>query len=179
MTVSSLGWLLHQCWRFLSKIPTLWSIFPHLRHCSRTVSLLRHQSHIKRPKSDTSKSLIFTPVWTQKQYLTIEAMLIWKLFILAIAESATLRQILNLPTVKRGGSEPLYNYQFGRVLSLVNRKNDLASRLTVTKKIKMGQPLRNMLSVISPKPTHKSNRRRIPAKRSSSRFNHFRKYHSK
>ena len=31
----------------------LWSIFPHLRHCSRTVSLLRHQSHIKRPKSDT------------------------------------------------------------------------------------------------------------------------------
>ena len=114
-----------------------------------------------------------------KLYLTIEAMLIWKLFILAIAESATLRQILNLPTVKRGGSEPLYNYQFGRVLSLVNRKNDLASRLTVTKKIKMGQPLRNMLSVISPKPTHKSNRRRIPAKRSSSRFNHFRKYHSK
>ena len=151
-----------------------------MRHCSRTVSLLRHQSHIKRPKSDKlSKKFDLYSSLNSKLYLTIEAMLIWKLFILAIAESATLRQILNLPTVKRGGSEPLYNYQFGRVLSLVNRKNDLASRLTVTKKIKMGQPLRNMLSVISPKPTHKSNRRRIPAKRSSSRFNHFRKYHSK
>ena len=106
-------------------------------------------------------------------------MLILKLLIFAIAESATLRQILNLPTVKRGGSEPLYNYQFGMVFGRVNRKNDLTSRLTVTKKIKMDQPLRKILSMISPKPTQKINRRRIPAKRGSSRFNHFRKYHSK
>ena len=105
-------------------------------------------------------------------------MLILKLFIFALAESATLRQILNLPTVKRGGTEPLYNYKFGKVFSSVNRKNDLATRLTVTKKIKMDDPLRQILSVISAKPTQKSNRRRIPAKRSS-RFNRFRKYHSK
>ena len=103
-------------------------------------------------------------------------MLILKLCILfALAESATLRQVLNLPTVKRGGTEPLYNYQFGQVFSRVNRKNDLATRLTVTKKIKMDDPLRQILSVISP--VHKTNRRRIPAKRSS-RFNRFRKYHS-
>ena len=105
-------------------------------------------------------------------------MLILKLFIFALAESATLRQILNLPTVKRGGTEPLYNYKFGKVFSRVNRKNDLATRLTVTKKIKMDDPLRQILSVISAKPAHTTNRRRIPAKRSS-RFNHFRKYHSK
>jgi len=106
-------------------------------------------------------------------------MLILKLCILfALAESATLRQILNLPTVKRGGTEPLYNYQFGKVFSRVTRKNDLATRLTVTKKIKMDDPLRQILSVISAKPAQKPNRRRIPAKRSS-RFNRFRKYHSK
>ena len=105
-------------------------------------------------------------------------MLILKLFIFALAESATLRQILNLPTVKRGGTEPLYSYKFGKVFSSVNRKNDLATRLTVTKKIKMDDPLRQILSVISAKPVHKTNRRRIPAKRSS-RFNRFRKYHSK
>ena len=106
-------------------------------------------------------------------------MLILKLCILfALAESATLRQILNLPTVKRGGTEPLYNYKFGKVFSRVNRKNDLATRLTVTKKIKMDDPLRQILSVISAKPAHTTNRRRIPAKRSS-RFNRFRKYHSK
>ena len=105
-------------------------------------------------------------------------MLILKLFIFALAESATLRQILNLPTVKRGGTEPLYNYKFGEVFSRLNRKNDLATRLTVTKKIKMDDPLRQILSVISAKPAQKPNRRRIPAKRSS-RFNRFRKYHSK
>ena len=106
-------------------------------------------------------------------------MLILKFCILfALAESAILRQILSLPTVKRGGTEPLYNYQFGKVFSRVNRKNDLATHLTVTKKIRMDDPLRQILSVISAKPAQKTNRRRIPAKRSS-RFNRFRKYHSK
>ena len=106
-------------------------------------------------------------------------MLILKLFIFALAESGTLWQILNLPTVKRGGTEPLYIYKFGKVFSSVNQKNDLATRLTVTKKIKMDDDtLRQILSVISARPVHKTNRRRIPAKRSS-RFNRFRKYHSR
>ena len=106
-------------------------------------------------------------------------MLVMKLFALAIVESATFQQIVeNLRTVKRGGSQPLYNFQLSNLLDSVNVKHDFASHLTMTRKVKVGHSLRNTLSKLTSKPKRQNQHRRISNKRSS-RFNRFMKYHSK
>ena len=106
-------------------------------------------------------------------------MLVLKLFALAIVESATFQRILeNLPTVKRGGSQPFYNFKLGNLLDHANRKHDFASHLTMTRKVKVGESLRNTLSKLTSKPNRQNQHRRISNKRSS-RFNRFMKYHSK
>ena len=106
-------------------------------------------------------------------------MLIAKLFIFTVVESVTLQQILkNLPSVKRGGIEPLYSFRLEDAFDHFNGKHDFVTHLTVTKKVKVGQPLRKMLSELAQKPFHQTQHRRISEKRSS-RFNRFRKYHSK
>ena len=106
-------------------------------------------------------------------------MLVLKLFTLVIVESATFQRIVeNLPTVKRGGSQPFYNFQLANLLDSVNVKHDFASHLTITRKVKVGHSLRNALSELTLKPHRQNQHRRISNKRSS-RFNRFMKYHSK